>query len=74
MAEDRGAPEAGQLPTAGPEFRVQNAVRMLSTECFEYKKNSTECCVRCSEDERAHSERDEGAQVPQWKSKELVCQ
>ena len=49
------------------------------------KKNSRFCqswrdrnlkkgCVHCSEDERGHSEHDEGAQVPQWKSREPVCQ
>ena len=31
-------------------------------------------CVGCSEDKRGHSERDEGAQVPQCKSREPVCQ
>ena len=38
------------------------------------EKNLTEGCVRCSEDEREHSEHDEGAQVPQWKLREPVCQ
>ena len=38
------------------------------------RKNLKEGCVRCSEDERGHSEHDEGAQVPQWKSREPVCQ
>ena len=33
----------------------------------------TEGCVRCSVDEREHSEHDEGAQVPRWKSREPVC-
>ena len=37
-------------------------------------KNLTEGCVRCSIDERGHSEHDEGAQVPRWKLRELVCQ
>ena len=37
-------------------------------------KNLTEGFVRRSEDERGHSEHDEGAQVPQWKSREPVCQ
>ena len=27
-------------------------------------KSLTEGCVRCSKDERGHSERDEGAQIP----------
>ena len=36
-------------------------------------KNLTEGCVRCSEDEREHSEHDEGAQVPRWKSREPAC-
>ena len=31
-------------------------------------------CVRCSEDERGHSERDKGAQVPRKKSREPTCQ
>ena len=35
--------------------------------------NLTEGCVRCSEDEREHSERDEGTQIPQWKSREPAC-
>ena len=30
-------------------------------------------CVRGSVDQRKHSERDEGAQVPRWKSREPVC-
>ena len=34
----------------------------------------TVACVRCGEDEREHSERDVGAQVPQWKSRVPVCQ
>ena len=33
-----------------------------------------EDCVHCSEDERGHSEHDDGAQVPQWQSREPVCQ
>ena len=36
-------------------------------------KSLTLGCVRCSVDEREHSERDKGAQVPKWKSRELVC-
>ena len=43
--------------------------------CQSYRdKNLKEGCVRCSEDERGHSEHDEGAQVPRWKSREPVCQ
>ena len=37
-------------------------------------KNLKEGCVHCSEDEREHSEHDEGAQVSQWKLREPVCQ
>ena len=37
-------------------------------------KSLTKGCVRCSIDEREHSDHDEGAQVPRWKSRELVCQ
>ena len=37
------------------------------------EKSLTEGCVRCSEDERGHSEHDEEAQVPRWKSREPVC-
>ena len=37
-------------------------------------KNLKEGCVRCSVDEKGHSEHDEGAQVPQWKSREHACQ
>ena len=34
-------------------------------ECANSKdKSLTVDCVRCSEDERGHNERDEGAQVP----------
>ena len=33
-----------------------------------------EGCVHCSKDEREHSEHDEGAQVPQWKLREPMCQ
>ena len=36
-------------------------------------KSLTERCVRCSVDEREHSECDEGAQVPRWKSREPMC-
>ena len=35
--------------------------------------NLIESCVRCSVDEREHSEHDEGAQVPRLKSREPVC-
>ena len=38
------------------------------------EKNLTEDCVRCSVDEREHSEHEEGAQVPRWKSMEPVRQ
>ena len=38
------------------------------------ENNLTEGCVRCSVDEREHSKRDEGAQVPRWKSREPACQ
>ena len=41
------------------------------TAFFWLPKNPKEGCVRCSVDEREHSERDEGAQVPQWKSRNL---
>ena len=37
-------------------------------------KNLTKGRVRCSEDERGDSEHDEGAQAPQWKPSESVCQ
>ena len=37
-------------------------------------KNLKEGCVRCSEDEREHSEHDEEAQVPRWKLRKPVCQ
>ena len=37
-------------------------------------RSLTEGCDRCSVEEREHSQRDEGAQVPQWKSREPVCQ
>ena len=36
-------------------------------------RSLTEGCVRCSEDEREHSKRDEGARVPRGKSWEPVC-
>ena len=38
------------------------------------EKSLTVGCVHCSVDERGHSEDDEGAQVPRWKSSEPVCQ
>ena len=38
------------------------------------RKNIKEGCVRCSVNERGHSEHDEGAQVPRWKSREPACQ
>ena len=37
-------------------------------------KSLTVDCVRCIEDEREHSEHDEEAQVPRWRSREAVCQ
>ena len=37
-------------------------------------KSLTEGCVRCSVDERKHSERGVGAQVPRWKLRAPVCQ
>ena len=40
---------------------------------FKKDKSLTEGSVLCSVDEREHSERDEGAQVPWWKSREPVC-
>ena len=54
-------------------WTVQNVIKGVRWCC---KKDSRFCqssrdksltvgCVRCSEDERAHGERDEGAQVPQ---------
>ena len=36
-------------------------------------KNLKEGCVRCSEDERGHSEHDEETHVSRWKSREPVC-
>ena len=44
-----------------------------STNCRE-RKSVTEDCVCCSENERRHSDRDEGEQVPQWKPRKSVCQ
>ena len=38
------------------------------------EKSLTEGCVRCTVDEREHSERDDGAEVPRWKSREPACQ
>ena len=38
------------------------------------ERSLTVGCNRCSEDQREHSECDEGAQVPRWKSMEPVCQ
>ena len=37
-------------------------------------KSFTEGCVRCNKDERVYSERDKGAQVPQWRPRGPVCQ
>ena len=54
---------------------VHRRCRKNSRFCQSLKdKNLTVGCVRCSVDEREHSEHDEGAQVPRWKSKESVCQ
>ena len=41
---------------------------------LERDKNLKEGCVRCSDDERGHSEHDEEAQVPRWKSRKPVRQ
>ena len=59
-------------------WTVQNEMRGVrrrcsndSRFCQSYRDNSLkEGCVRCSVDEREHSEHDEGAQVPRWKSRE----
>ena len=40
---------------------------------FKRDKSLIAGSVRCSVDEREHSKRDEGTQVPQWKSREPVC-
>ena len=105
MAEDHGAPEAGQLPrvwTRGrreidgrqrlsgakspyldsaesdercPGTSVHRRCKKNSRFCQSWRdKNLKESRVRCSEDERGHSEHDEGAQIPRWKSREPVCQ
>ena len=37
-------------------------------------KSLIEGCVRCSEDKKEHSEREEEVQVPRWKSREPVCE
>ena len=67
-------------------WTVQNEMRDVRGECPQAlqegflilpildSKNLKKGCVRCSEDERGHSEHDEGAQVPRWKSREPVCQ
>ena len=36
-------------------------------------KSLPEGCVRCSEEEKKHSDRDEGAQALQWTSRRPVC-
>ena len=63
-------------------WTVQNEMRGVRRRCNKSsrfcqswkEKSLTEGCVRCSVDEREHCERDEGAQVPRWKSREPVCQ
>ena len=63
-------------------WTVQNEMRGVRKRCKKdsrfcqslREKNLKEGCVRCSEDEIEHSEHDEGAQVPRWKSREPVCQ
>ena len=58
-----------------PGTSVHRRCRKDSRFCQSSReKNLKEGCVRCSEDERGHSEQDEGAQVPRWKSREPVCQ
>ena len=49
---------------------------MKNSQFFQFQRDEslTEGCVHCSEDERGHIERDEGAQDPQWKPKEHVRQ
>ena len=50
------------------------AGRILDSAKSKRDKSLTEGYVRCSVDEREHSERDEGAQVLRWKSTEPMCQ
>ena len=53
--------------------RMSQALQKDSRFCQSCRdKSLTEGCVLCSVDEREHSERDEGAQVPRWKSREPV--
>ena len=81
MAEDHGATEAGQLLkawTRGHRDRVvkERTLQRVSSWTVQNEmrgKSLTVGHAGCSEDEKVHSERDKGAQVPQWKSKESVC-
>ena len=58
-----------------PGTSVHRRCRKDSRFCQSYRdKNLKGSCVRCSVDERGHREHDEGAQVPQWKSREPLCQ
>ena len=52
-------------------LKLYAILEALNTYCvfLQLDKNLAIGCVRCSVDEREHSERDEGAQVPRWKSK-----
>ena len=103
MAEDHGAPKAGQLSRAWTRGREKtesrqrvSGVESVAGQCrmrWEVSwdqcaqalqegfsilpilnKNLKQGCVRCSEDEKEHIERDEGAQVSRWKSREPACQ
>ena len=51
-----------------------SAARRILDSANPRDRNLKKGCVHCSEDERGHSEHDEGAQVPQWKLREPVCQ
>ena len=54
---------------------VHRRCKKSSRFCQSWRdRNLKEGCVHCSKDERGHSEHDKGAQVPQWKLRESVCQ
>ena len=77
----RRGPEVAERQRVGKEraaqtarsWTVQNQMRGVLGRMSTGAASLIEGCVRCSKDERKHSERDEKAQVPRWKSKNPVC-
>ena len=75
----RGRRETERAAQRDRSWTVQNKMRGVRWRCERGSrfcqslrdKSLTVSCVHCGENERAHSKRDEGAQVLRWKSRNL---